>query len=283
MTPTAPVQFVERPDSVGADPITALMSAIAFTMTTVPPKPSIHEMLIGAYEPDNTTFALSGVGAQGEACVGTVNMPTDATTRIVKNQWMAAISVINGGVECNNAGGVTQAVTRTSYYVTWLGVLGLPPANWTQDETTYLPQTLAQNIGCNMCKGTPFALQMGVPIGWKPRMVWLLDCNPKDSNYTNPLCLRRYTKETDQITGCTLGSFQDKFYNQLLYSPSAAECQTSPYGACKCGRNVYPPDKSCPCCTFPDGILAVTPQSAQLCANITAGFKWADPPPPSPG
>lgn len=134
MTPSAPVQFVAGPDTIGADPVTAMMSAIAFTMTTVPPKPSIHEMMIGAYRPSNAAFATSGVAAPGQACIGTVNMPTDPTTLIVKNQWMAAISVINGGVECQNAGYVPQAVNRTNYYVTWLNKLNVPPSNWTADE-----------------------------------------------------------------------------------------------------------------------------------------------------
>lgn len=106
-------------------------------------------------------------------------------------------------------------------------------------------------------------------------MLWLLDCNPADSGYVNEDCLRTYDKEKKRILGCALGAFQDKFYNRLTYAPDEATCQAGEYGACRCGPGTAPPTKSCPCCTFPDALLAVTPQAGALCADIVSGFKWA--------
>jgi hypothetical protein len=249
-----------------------MMSAVAFAMTTVPPKPSIHETIIGAYRPADAAYATSGTGVAG-VCAGVVNMRTAAATRVVQNQFMTALSVINGGVECTNAGNVVQAVRRTQYYTTWLAVLGVPPARYTPDEAVWLPR--GEEIGCDMCEGAPFPLLGGAPLGWKPRMNFLLDCNPEDSGRTNPDCLRTFDKATSTITGCVLGSFQDGFYNQLQYAPSADVCTEKEYKGCTCGRQAALP--SCPCCTFPDAIIAVTPQAAALCANITGGLKWAPP------
>lgn len=226
-------------------------------------------MLLGLYSPPDATYATTGSSAV--TCLGSINMPTPTETGVVKNQFMGAISVINGGVECNSTFVVPQAVSRTSSYVTWLGLLGVPTTAWTADEAQYLP--LGLTVGCNMCNGDPFSITRAAvptrPLAWRARTLFRTDCN-----WQGESCRRTYDKDTLKVTGCVLANTQDTATNILAYSPSKAACQAGGYDGCLCAPDWYNGAPSCPCCTFPNGIIAVTSQAEALCKNLAQQLKY---------
>lgn len=160
-TPTDVMQFVANPDLLGQNPINALLSAFQFAMTTTPPKPSIHEAVLGIYTPPNATFSNTG------NCIDPpekININVNPATGLVVNQWMTTISVINGGVECRNGNPVVQAQTRTKYYIDWLAQLGVPPSAMTPAERATLfkvPNDPSSGPNsCNICQGNPFTAEV---------------------------------------------------------------------------------------------------------------------------
>ena len=75
-------------DRVGSDGDLAYTSGLWFYMTPQPPKPSIHDLMLGHYAPAACTDAT--------VCKG---ITFDATTGVY-DPFDVSISVINGGVEC---------------------------------------------------------------------------------------------------------------------------------------------------------------------------------------
>ena len=158
-TPTDLMQFVSNPDLLGQHPANALLSAFQFAMTTAPPKPSIHEAVLGIFVPTDAAFSNTGFCPLGEK----INIFVDPTTKLVVNQWMTTISVINGGVECQNGAPVSQALSRTQFYIEWLNDLGVPFSAMTPAEKATLysipgDPTSPPNA-CNICKDNPFTDQ----------------------------------------------------------------------------------------------------------------------------
>jgi hypothetical protein len=228
-------------------------------------QPSIHEIITGTYVPPNRTYAATYTS--NETCIGTVNIfSSPVASGTVRNQFMTAISAINGGVECTNGTPVRQAVTRTGYYISMLETyFGVPRANWTPDEITYL----TPGTGCNICKGDPFALGLATnrPVGWKPRILLSLNC----PYYA---CTWSFDTSTRVPNTCVLYNEQDTYVNRLAYAPDAATCQAPPYNGCKCGLEWSDGQPGCKCCTFARPFLANSPNAAQLCKNIVSQMKW---------
>ncbi len=82
------------PDMVGYDPNLYFTSAIWFVMTHQPPKPSIHDVMLGKYKPDTTCTEPLCKGVKYNQTTG------------VDNNFDITIEVVNGGPECrgNNSG-----------------------------------------------------------------------------------------------------------------------------------------------------------------------------------
>lgn len=313
-TPNDQLQFVSQPDLLGEDPVSdvvtrggdvvtrggderrlrsppcvhppplsffvqvnALLSAIQFSMTPLPPKPSIHEVILGIYSPPNKVDAASGsFGGQ------TINIKT--TNGVVTNTFMTAISVINGGVECGNTLNAPQAQARTGYYVAWLALLG---ASMTPDEAASLFSPAGTNTPafCTIANGSPFEKP---GIGSVVRMLLGLDCNPNP--WFNSNCLRTYDTKTGTITGCVLQGQMDSKWNELTFGKAfgQAACQSGPMKGCCCGPssiqdpNVRPPNpegctsgvKVCACCKVATPLLASNPEAITLCKELVSNLTW---------
>jgi len=80
------------PDMVAYDGAMFFTSAIWFVMTHQPPKPSIHDVMLGRYQPADTCNG-------GADCCG---LAYDATSG-VKHNFNVTIEVVNGGPECRGA------------------------------------------------------------------------------------------------------------------------------------------------------------------------------------
>ena len=127
--------LLDWPDMVAYDGILYYSAAIWFVMTHQPPKPSIHDVILGRYRPENCTEA--------SPCYGIVY---DSETGI-KHNFNATIEIVNGGVECRSyekdgkqiIKNQKQSYNRTTAYIAALNML---KAELTDDE-----KALAQ--GCD--------------------------------------------------------------------------------------------------------------------------------------
>lgn len=99
------------PDMVAYDPDLYFTSAIWFVMTHQPPKPSIHDVMLGKYKPDTSCTQAT--------CKGVDYSPTTG----VKNNFDITIEVVNGGPECRGDN-VVQSTNRTNGFKQVLGMLG---------------------------------------------------------------------------------------------------------------------------------------------------------------
>jgi len=81
--------LLEWPDMVAYDGTMYFTSALWFVMNHQPPKPSIHDVILGRYRPPQTCNG-------GADCYG---LTYDATTG-VKNNFNVTIEIVNGGPEC---------------------------------------------------------------------------------------------------------------------------------------------------------------------------------------
>jgi len=123
------------PDMVAYDGILYYSAAIWFVMTHQPPKPSIHDVILGRYRPENCTEA--------NPCYGIIY---DSETGI-KHNFNVTIEIVNGGVECRSyekdgeqiIKNQKQSYNRTKAYTAALNML---KAELTDDE-----KALAQ--GCD--------------------------------------------------------------------------------------------------------------------------------------
>jgi len=129
--------LLTNPDYVAQKGYLAIASGIWFLMTPQPPKPSMHDVIVGTYKP---------VGA----AQGVVIDPADGS---VLNKFEATVSIINGGYECSPAALLTlqQSKNRFTYYKALLEYLG---ATLTPVEAAYVPDTTY----CQMPRGNPGAI-----------------------------------------------------------------------------------------------------------------------------
>ncbi len=81
--------LLQWPDMVAWDGTMFYTSALWFVMTHQPPKPSIHDVMLGRYRPPQTCTG-------GANCFG---LAYDAVTG-VKNNFNITIEIVNGGPEC---------------------------------------------------------------------------------------------------------------------------------------------------------------------------------------
>jgi hypothetical protein len=104
--------LLKWPDMVAWDGKMYFESALWFVMTNQPPKPSIHDVILGRYKPDASCVT------QGKECFG---MQTDAVSG-VKNNFNVTIEVVNGGPECRGLN-QNQSTNRSNGYAQMLDLL----------------------------------------------------------------------------------------------------------------------------------------------------------------
>ena len=95
--------LLENPHLVATDGFLAMAAGIWFYMTPQDPKPSMHDVMTGFFEPTSADLA------------GSLTATFGTTTNI-----------INGGVECNQSPENSKAASRAEYYLKWLEVFGMP-------------------------------------------------------------------------------------------------------------------------------------------------------------
>lgn len=104
--------LLEWPDMAAYDGAMFFTSAIWFVMTHQPPKPSIHDIMLGRYQPAKGC-------AGGADCYG---LAYDATTG-VKHNFNVTIEVVNGGPECRGAN-QSASKKRSDAFMQMLDLLG---------------------------------------------------------------------------------------------------------------------------------------------------------------
>lgn len=104
--------LLSYPDLVAYDPDLYFQSAVWFAMSSQPPKPSIHDVIVGRYRP-------SAGCVKGTDCSG---VQFDGQTGL-KNPFGVTIEIVNGGPECRGSNAV-QSRNRTQGFSTALGILG---------------------------------------------------------------------------------------------------------------------------------------------------------------
>lgn len=109
-------RLLQWPDLVAYDGGLYFLSAIYFGMTTIPPKPSMHDVLLGRYAPDPSC-------SSPDRCYGLIHDPVTG----VKDNFAVTIEVINGGVECRSGELSGNADNRSRLYLEMLGKLGVAP------------------------------------------------------------------------------------------------------------------------------------------------------------
>ena len=97
------------PDMVAWDGKMYFESALWFVMTNQPPKPSIHDVMLGRYKPNKSCIEQKDCfGIQADAVSG------------VKNNFNVTIEVVNGGPECHGLNS-KQSANRSTGYAQMLG------------------------------------------------------------------------------------------------------------------------------------------------------------------
>ena len=155
--------LLENPDAVAISGFNAFGSGLWFFMNPQPPKPSMHEVLLGIYTPkleDGQSFQ----GITASAKTG------------VKYNFEVTTSIINGGVECglkDTDKYYRASINRSQYYISLIEYFGGTPTAEEQEKS---------NAGCNfIAKGNPFSVLDGgiMPLKWDVT-VWLeqKSCEP---------------------------------------------------------------------------------------------------------
>ena len=95
--------MLENPDLVHKDGFLAMAAGIWFYMTPQDPKPSMHDVMTGFFEPNDKDDKVNITATFG------------TTTNI-----------INGGIECGQTPENSKSRSRGDYYLKWLDFFGLP-------------------------------------------------------------------------------------------------------------------------------------------------------------
>jgi len=99
------MHFLEHPELVAQDGYTAFASGLWFYMTPQSPKPSMHDVVSGFFEP-NAADAAAGI----------------------RGGFGSTINIINGGIECGG-GTNSKAESRGEYYLEFLSEFGIDTAD----------------------------------------------------------------------------------------------------------------------------------------------------------
>lgn len=98
--------LLENPDLVETDPVIAFKTAIWFWMTPQSPKPSCHDVVIGAWVPS----------------------PEDVNAGRVPGYGMTT-NIINGGLECGGPGPDARVESRIGFYMRYCDIYGITYGN----------------------------------------------------------------------------------------------------------------------------------------------------------
>ena len=141
--------LVNNPDLVSATADLVLGSGIWFAMSPQVPKPSMHDVVIGLYQP--SSIPTSGV----------LGVFTDQDGS-VREKFAATVNLINGAVECSPENGqgtsaekalnLQRSQNRFSNYVALLGVFGVTESMRTAAEQAIVPGTTY----CTIANGPAF-------------------------------------------------------------------------------------------------------------------------------
>jgi hypothetical protein len=145
--------LLQCPDRVGSKGGLIFTSGLWFYMTTQPPKPSIHDVIIGNYAPAGCTDATACKGIRYDATNG-VDYPFGVT-----------ISVINGGVECGPNVAPQYKATSENRSALFKTLLTAP--QWF--DATPVGTEVSMRGCANIANGNPFA---GTPAADAPQL-WL--------------------------------------------------------------------------------------------------------------
>jgi hypothetical protein len=96
--------LLEHPERLQQDPVLSMASAIWFWMTPQPPKPSCHQVVVGAWTP-NTADSVKG------------RLPG----------FGATVNIINGGIECGTGAVLKKTSRRLQYYQLFCQYLKVDP------------------------------------------------------------------------------------------------------------------------------------------------------------
>jgi len=97
------LHLLQNPDLVHEDGYLAMAAGIWFYMTPQSPKPSMHDVITGFFEPNATDLANKITATFG-----------------------TTINIINGGVECGQSPENSKAASRGQYYLKWLSFFKMP-------------------------------------------------------------------------------------------------------------------------------------------------------------
>ena len=98
--------LLATPDLVASDPELSFATALWFWMTPQAPKPSCHDVMVGAFTPSAADLAAGRVPGFG-----------------------LTIDIINGGVECGGATTTAQVEDRVGFYRRYAALLGVTPGD----------------------------------------------------------------------------------------------------------------------------------------------------------
>jgi hypothetical protein len=158
-------QLLGHPDLMASDGYLAIASGLWFGISPQPPKPSMHDLIVGSggYQPQSSAAGINlQLTSVRKYDIGS-NRFSEATLNEPSDPFMVTISVINGGVECNASGAaIQQAVNRINYYY---NLLQFFDAKLTPVEAGYAT-TAAK--GCTIDNGNPFTQTALIynPIWW---------------------------------------------------------------------------------------------------------------------
>ncbi len=151
--------LIDNPDLVATDPHLLLGSGVWFAMSPQPPKPSMHDVMTGIYQPaDLPAQGFEGVTTQGNGSVF--------------NKFDTTVSIINGAVECSPLDGsgkpeekelnVQRSKNRFINFKALLPVVGVPESEQTKYERDHSWTDVLSN-----CQWQPFRrpVRWYIPIG----------------------------------------------------------------------------------------------------------------------
>ena len=95
--------LLRDPGAVSRDGYTAMAAGVWFYMTPQQPKPSMHDVMTGFFEPNGTDLAKQ-----------------------MTNSFATTINIINGMQECGKGPGYDKVAKRGEYFLNWLNFFGLP-------------------------------------------------------------------------------------------------------------------------------------------------------------
>ena len=119
------LHLLKHPDLVHEDGYLAMAAGIWFYMTPQDPKPSMHDVMTGFFEPNEVDLAHN----------------ITATFGLTTN-------IINGGFECGQSPENSKSVSRGTYYLEWLNFFGMPAEDGLGcgNMPSYLPYGSAGDI-----------------------------------------------------------------------------------------------------------------------------------------